>query len=42
MANLTSAFDALLKSHEAPSTKPFSLDTADEFLKEAYRIVCPL
>ncbi len=39
MANLTTAFNALLKGHEAPLTKPFSLDTADEFLKEAYRIV---
>ncbi|KAK4152057.1 hypothetical protein C8A00DRAFT_35277 [Chaetomidium leptoderma] len=38
MTNLTVAFDALLKGHEAPSTKAFSLDTADEFLKEAYRI----
>ncbi|KAK4121616.1 hypothetical protein N657DRAFT_647796 [Parathielavia appendiculata] len=38
MANLTSTFDALLKGHEVPPTKPFSLDTADEFLKEAYRI----
>ncbi len=42
MANLTTAFNALLKGHEAPPTKPFSLDTADEFLKEAHRIVrCP-
>lgn len=39
MADLTTAFDALLKGHEAPTTKPFSADTADEFLKEAYRIV---
>ena len=39
MTNLTTAFDALLKRHEAAPTKPFSLDTADEFLKEAYRIV---
>ncbi|KAK3902080.1 hypothetical protein C8A05DRAFT_34236 [Staphylotrichum tortipilum] len=38
MANLTTAFNALLKGREAPPTKPFSLDTADEFLKEAYRI----
>ncbi|KAL2138059.1 hypothetical protein VTI28DRAFT_7560 [Corynascus sepedonium] len=38
MANLTTAFNALLKGHEAPPTKPFSFDTADEFLKEAYRI----
>jgi hypothetical protein len=39
MANLTTEFDALLKGHEAAPTKPFSPDTADEFLKEAYRIV---
>ncbi|KAL2262075.1 hypothetical protein VTK26DRAFT_2537 [Humicola hyalothermophila] len=38
MANLTSSFNSLLKGHEAPSTRPFNLDTADEFLKEAYRI----
>ncbi|KAG7288221.1 hypothetical protein NEMBOFW57_007751 [Staphylotrichum longicolle] len=38
MSNLTAAFNALLKGHEAPPTKAFSLDTADEFLKEAYRI----
>lgn len=41
MANLTTAFDALLQGHEAGPTKPFSVDTADEFLKEAYRIVWP-
>lgn len=45
MTNLTTAFDALLKRHEAAPTKSFSLDTADEFLKEAHRIVrafpCP-
>lgn len=41
MANLTASFDTLLKGHEAPCTKSFSLDTADEFLKEAYRIVRP-
>ncbi|KAK4188413.1 hypothetical protein QBC35DRAFT_194511 [Podospora australis] len=38
MANLTAEFNALLKGREAPPTRPFSLDTADEFLKEAYRI----
>ncbi|KAL2018310.1 hypothetical protein VTK56DRAFT_973 [Thermocarpiscus australiensis] len=38
MANLTPAFDTLLKRHEAAATRPFNLDTADEFLKEAYRI----
>ncbi|KAK3306435.1 uncharacterized protein B0T15DRAFT_483809 [Chaetomium strumarium] len=38
MANLTTEFDALLKGHQAAPTKPFSPDTADEFLKEAYRI----
>jgi len=38
MANLTSSFNALLKGHEAPPTKPFTTDTADEFLQEAYRI----
>ncbi|GAB1318587.1 SNARE-complex protein Syntaxin-18 N-terminal domain-containing protein [Madurella fahalii] len=38
MADLTASFNGLLKSHEAPSTKAFSLHTADEFLKEAYRI----
>ncbi|KAH6631422.1 snare-complex protein syntaxin-18 N-terminus-domain-containing protein [Chaetomium tenue] len=38
MADLTTAFNALLKGHEAPPTKPFGIDTADEFLKEAYRI----
>lgn len=40
MADLTTAFNALLKGREAPPTKPFNLDTADEFLKEAHRIVC--
>ena len=40
MADLTTTFNTLLKGHEAPPTKPFSADTADEFLKEAYRIVC--
>lgn len=39
MANLTSTFNELLKGHDAPPMKPFSTDTADEFLKEAYRIV---
>lgn len=39
MADLTASFNSLLKGHEAPSTRAFSLDTADEFLKEAYRIV---
>ncbi|KAK0666463.1 hypothetical protein QBC41DRAFT_325642 [Cercophora samala] len=38
MADLTTAFNALLKGREAPPTRPFSLDTADEFLKEAHRI----
>ncbi|KAK1780172.1 snare-complex protein syntaxin-18 N-terminus-domain-containing protein [Copromyces sp. CBS 386.78] len=38
MANLTSTFNELLKGHDAPPTKPFTTDTADEFLKEAYRI----
>ncbi|KAK4163390.1 hypothetical protein QBC43DRAFT_370842 [Cladorrhinum sp. PSN259] len=38
MADLTTAFNALLKGREAPSTKPFTTNTADEFLKEAYRI----
>jgi hypothetical protein len=41
MANLTAAFDTLLKGHEAAPTQSFSPDTADEFLKEAYRIVRP-
>lgn len=41
MADLTTAFNALLKGHEAPPTKSFGIDTADEFLKEAYRIVRP-
>lgn len=39
MANLTTEFNALLKGHEAKPTKAFSPETADEFLKEAYRIV---
>jgi hypothetical protein len=39
MADLTTAFNALLKDHEAAPTRRFSVDTADEFLKEAYRIV---
>lgn len=39
MADLTSTFNGLLKGHDAPPTKPFTTDTADEFLKEAYRIV---
>ncbi|KAL0472619.1 snare-complex protein syntaxin-18 N-terminus domain-containing protein [Neurospora intermedia] len=38
MADLTSTFNGLLKGHDAPPTKPFTTDTADEFLKEAYRI----
>ncbi|VBB76768.1 Putative Syntaxin ufe1 [Podospora comata] len=38
MADLTTAFNALLKGREAPPTKAFNLDTADEFLKEAHRI----
>ncbi|KAK3399881.1 snare-complex protein syntaxin-18 N-terminus-domain-containing protein [Sordaria brevicollis] len=38
MADLTSTFNELLKGHDAPPTKPFTTDTADEFLKEAYRI----
>ncbi|KAK3956592.1 hypothetical protein QBC32DRAFT_330417 [Pseudoneurospora amorphoporcata] len=39
MANLTSTFNELLKGHDAPPTKPFTTAaTADEFLKEAYRI----
>ncbi|KAK4198353.1 syntaxin-18 [Triangularia verruculosa] len=38
MADLTTTFNALLKGHEAPPTKSFNLDTADEFLKEAHRI----
>jgi hypothetical protein len=44
MANLTAAFNGLLEGHDSSPTKTFSLDTADEFLKEAYRIVsfpCP-
>lgn len=39
MADLSSTFNELLKGHDAPPTKPFTTDTADEFLKEAYRIV---
>ena len=39
MANLTVTFNGLLKGHEAPPTRALDLDTADEFLKEAYRIV---
>ncbi|KAL1841172.1 hypothetical protein VTJ49DRAFT_7341 [Mycothermus thermophilus] len=38
MANLTTEFNSLLKGREAKPTKPFALETADEFLKEAYRI----
>ncbi|KAK3361199.1 hypothetical protein B0T24DRAFT_652927 [Lasiosphaeria ovina] len=38
MADLTTAFDALLAGHETPPTKRFNLDTTGEFLKEAYRI----
>ncbi|KAK0641999.1 hypothetical protein B0T16DRAFT_462023 [Cercophora newfieldiana] len=38
MADLTSDFNTLLKGHEAPPTKPYTLTTADEFLNEAYRI----
>lgn len=41
MADLTTAFNALLKGHEAPPTRSFGIETADEFLKEAYRIVRP-
>ncbi|KAK0621720.1 hypothetical protein B0T17DRAFT_493823 [Bombardia bombarda] len=39
MADLTTAFNGLLKRHEAPPTRPFNLDmAADEFLKDAHRI----
>ncbi|KAL2267848.1 hypothetical protein VTJ83DRAFT_5125 [Remersonia thermophila] len=40
MANLTTEFNTLLKGREAKptNTKPFAVETADEFLKEAYRI----
>ncbi|KAK3318035.1 hypothetical protein B0H66DRAFT_532542 [Apodospora peruviana] len=38
MADLTTTFDSLLKQREAPPTKRFGTNTADEFLKEAYRI----
>ncbi|KAK3323391.1 hypothetical protein B0T19DRAFT_202729 [Cercophora scortea] len=38
MADLTTTFNGLLKGHEAPPTRRFNTDTADDFLKEAYRI----
>ncbi|KAI2472444.1 hypothetical protein F4781DRAFT_383621 [Annulohypoxylon bovei var. microspora] len=39
MADLTPVFNGFLKQHEASVTKrSFSLDTLDDFLKEAYRI----
>ncbi|KAK3389490.1 hypothetical protein B0H63DRAFT_99790 [Podospora didyma] len=38
MADLTKVFDGLLKGHEAAPTKRPSTETADEFLKQAYRI----
>ncbi|KAK4227432.1 hypothetical protein QBC38DRAFT_536502 [Podospora fimiseda] len=40
MADLTSTFNSLLKSHESPPTKQFLPPETipDEFLKEAYRI----
>ncbi len=42
MLDLTPAFNALLTKDGAPATTgSFSLDRVDEFLKEAYRIVCP-
>ncbi len=41
MADLIITFNGLLKEREASpiGKKPFDLDTIDEFLKEAYRIV---
>ena len=39
MADLTKTFDSLLKGREAAPTKRPSTETADEFLKQAYRIV---
>lgn len=39
MADLTTTFNSLLKSQEAPPTKRLATSTTDEFLKEAHRIV---
>ncbi|KAK3991019.1 hypothetical protein QBC44DRAFT_324063 [Cladorrhinum sp. PSN332] len=38
MADLTTTFNTILKGHECSPTKQFTTNTADEFLKEAYRI----
>ncbi|KAF3066511.1 hypothetical protein GL218_08982 [Daldinia childiae] len=43
MTDLTPVFNGFLKQHEASITKrSFSLDTLDDFLKEAYRIATSL
>jgi hypothetical protein len=43
MTDLTPILNELLKSHDAPPTidPSLALRNIDEFLKEAYRIVCP-
>ncbi|KAI1124668.1 hypothetical protein F5Y10DRAFT_280056 [Nemania abortiva] len=39
MTDITPAFNGFLKQHDAPSTKGrFSVDSLEDFLKEAYRI----
>ncbi len=41
MLNLTAEFNGLLQSHGAPAAAgTYDLGRIDEFLKEAYRIVC--
>lgn len=39
--DLTPVFNEALRRHDKPPTKPhdFDLDSVEEFLKEAYRIV---
>jgi hypothetical protein len=41
MTDLTSTFNELLKERETPPTRPsYDINDINEFLKEAYRIVC--
>lgn len=41
MTDLTPTFNELLKEREArPTTRSYDIDNINEFLKEAYRIVC--
>jgi hypothetical protein len=42
MADITAVFNTALKTHNAPpvTSHRYSIDRLDEFLKEAYSIVC--